>query len=125
MGAWKGAQEMGQGGSHTSLAEEPVTPSCTGHASGTCRPRFRNFKHPLGQLPQGYDPGEGEAREAEALVKEPGPRLPMGTAAMAGMELWLRAGTLQSHPLDHIPPHAGCVPLGDLLHLSGPQFLNL
>lgn len=26
---------MGQGGSHTSLAEEPVTPSCTGHASGT------------------------------------------------------------------------------------------
>lgn len=29
---------MGQGGSHTSLAEEPVTPSCTGHASGTQTP---------------------------------------------------------------------------------------
>lgn len=69
MGAWKGAREMGRGRSHTSLAEELVTPSCTGHASGTCRPRFRNFKHPLGRLPRAYHPGEGEAGEAEALVK--------------------------------------------------------
>lgn len=56
-----GRVEMGRGGSHTSLAEEPVTPSCTGHASGTSNTPWAGCLS--------YDPGEGEAREAEALVK--------------------------------------------------------
>ena len=49
----------------------------------------------------------------------------MGTAVMAGMVLRLRAG-----PCDHtawITSHhlLAAYPLGNLLHPSGPQFLNL